>query len=116
MRERSNDFIQLSLRINNYEPIDDGMNAHLDLWGRSDVVCWITPREYSKVDHLARKGVTLVEPANVIKYGLEDAKVVGTLTVLNTEATIKVADIVVDDPRDWAVLLVSLVKRISSFF
>lgn len=77
---------------------------------------WITPREYSKVNHLANKGVTRVEPANVIKYGWEDAKVAGTLTVLNTEATIKVADIVVDDPRDWSVLPMSPVKRISSFF
>lgn len=63
-----------------------------------DVVSWIKSDEHFKVDHRARRGVTLVEPDDAVKYGWVDVEDMGTPYILNTEVTIDVVGIMF---RDW---------------
>lgn len=67
VREHAGNFIQFFLRINNWEPSDVVVNAHLEFWGRSNVVSWITPGKHYKTDHIVRIGAKLVEPTDVVK-------------------------------------------------
>lgn len=85
MREHTYDFIQLYLRTHNHEPNDTKVRTHLELWYRPHVVSWVTPNERSKVDHLARKGITLMELADMVKYNWVDVEVLGTLLVMKTK-------------------------------
>lgn len=61
MSERAKNFIQLYIKTNDREPSDAEVRTHLELRGMTDVVSWITPGEHSKVDHMAWRGVALVE-------------------------------------------------------
>lgn len=56
---------------------------------------WTTPIEHSKTDRLAKRGVTLVESADVAKYDWVDVEVVGTMSVMNTKAIIEATGIMV---------------------
>lgn len=116
MRKHAKSYIQIFLRTNNYEPIDVEVKTYLDLRGRLDLVSWITPNEHSKIDHLTWKEFTLVDPTDAVKYSWVEAQVVGTLFILNTEATIEVADIMANDPQDWLVLLVGPDNRVCNSF
>ncbi|KAL5075450.1 hypothetical protein RYX36_014434 [Vicia faba] len=73
MREHADKFIQLFVMTNNRELSDAEVKAYWDLQSMSDVVSWITLDDHFKVDHLARRGVTLVKSTDVVKYGWVNA-------------------------------------------
>lgn len=106
MREHADNSGKLFMRTNNHEPNDVEVYAHLDLRGRSDVFSWIMPNEHSKIDHLARKGVTLMELLDALKYGWVEVEVIGIMSTLNIKEAIEVTNIMVGDPQDWLVLIV----------
>lgn len=64
------------------------MKTHLEYWGKIDAVYWTMPSEHSMADHIAHRGVKLVEPIDAVKYRWVYVKVVSTPPVLNIEAEI----------------------------
>lgn len=50
----------------------------------------------------------LVDPVDTMKYVQVHVEVVGTQSIMNTEATTEVVGIMVDDPQGWFVLFVGL--------
>lgn len=101
MRECIDDFIQLSLRLIRCEPNNGEVNTHLEYWSKISAVYWTIPGEHSMVGHLGWRGMKLVELVSVVKYGLVDDDVVGTLSIMNTEEIIEVAGNVVGDRLEW---------------
>lgn len=98
MSEHAKSYIQLCLRTNNCEPNNVEVDAYFNIQGRSDVVSWIMPGEHTMIDHLAWKGLKLLESVDTIKYDWVEVKVVGTPSILNTEMKIEVVGISVGDP------------------
>lgn len=72
MREHAKIYIQLCLRIDNYESSDSKVNAYSDLWAQSDVV----------------------------KYDWMNPNITGTSLALSNEQALNVADIMVGDPLE----------------
>lgn len=60
--------------------------------------------------------MTLVGLDDAVRYGWVDPEVAGTTSILNTKVAIKVASLVVGDPREWSVFLMDQEKRIHSSF
>lgn len=88
----------------------------MKLRGRTNVVSWITSDKHYKSDYLFSRDITMVELTYSIKYGWVDVEVVGTLSVLSTEAVIDVVSVVIGGPLDLAVLLLDLENIICKSF
>lgn len=57
-----------------------------------------------------------MDSADAMKYGWGDAKIVGTISVMNIKEIILIVDININNHLDWSILPVDLKKRICSSF
>lgn len=56
-------------KTHNYEPSDAEIRTQIEYQGWIYVVSWIKPDEYFKVYEFYQRGMTLLESADVNKYG-----------------------------------------------
>lgn len=69
------------------------------------------PGDHFKAYELACKGFELLESDNVNRYNWVATKVINTPSTLNIITTIENADIMVDNPSDWFILIVGPLER-----
>lgn len=99
-----------------YDPSDVEIKDHLKLRNLFSSVHWLRPSNIFQDDEVPQTGTSLMELVDASKYSWVDSKIQGTLSILNSHAIVREANIEVVRSSNWWVLPVESGKKICSNF